>query len=110
MPHCFVRMEHLMPATRSLSLPGCIAPAGKCSRSPHRPNPLGLQRARVLEMSPDLVRIGPIEAIDGTPVIDTKPVVGSKGLLICQRDCSRPKVDSIFVQPLSISGIVERPT
>jgi hypothetical protein len=61
-------------------------------------------------MSPDLVRIGPIEAIDGTPVIDTKPVVGSKGLLICQRDCSRPKVDSIFVQPLSISGIVERPT
>ena len=48
------------------------------TRSPDRPNPLGLHRARVLEMNPDRVRIGPIEAIDGTPVIDIKPVVESK--------------------------------
>ena len=48
------------------------------TRSPDSPNPLGLHRARVLEMNPDRVRIGPIEAIDGTPVIDIKPVVESK--------------------------------
>src|SRR5262249_36379465 len=43
------------------------------TRSPDSSNPLGLHRARVLEMNPDRVRIGPIEAIDGTPVIDIKP-------------------------------------
>ena len=48
------------------------------TRSPDRPNPLGLHRVRVLEINPDRMQIGPIEAIDGTPVIDIKPVVESK--------------------------------
>jgi tRNA-Thr(GGU) m(6)t(6)A37 methyltransferase TsaA len=47
------------------------------TRSPDRPNPLGLHRARVLEIHPSRLYIGPIEAIDGTPVIDIKPVVES---------------------------------
>lgn len=46
------------------------------TRSPDRPNPLGLHRARVLEKEGDSLLIGPIEAIDGTPVLDIKPVVG----------------------------------
>ena len=45
------------------------------TRSPDRPNPLGLHRVRVLELQPDHLLIGPIEAIDGTPVVDIKPVV-----------------------------------
>jgi tRNA-Thr(GGU) m(6)t(6)A37 methyltransferase TsaA len=45
------------------------------TRSPDRPNPLGLHRAKVLEVHPGRLYIGPIEAIDGTPVIDIKPVV-----------------------------------
>jgi len=45
------------------------------TRSPDRPNPLGLHRAKVLEMDGERLRIGPIEAIDGTPVLDIKPVV-----------------------------------
>jgi tRNA-Thr(GGU) m(6)t(6)A37 methyltransferase TsaA len=45
------------------------------TRSPDRPNPLGLHRSRVLEMNDDGLLIGPIEAIDGTPVLDIKPVV-----------------------------------
>jgi tRNA-Thr(GGU) m(6)t(6)A37 methyltransferase TsaA len=48
------------------------------TRSPDRPNPLGLHRVKVLEINPGGLRIGPIEAIDGTPVIDIKPVVESK--------------------------------
>jgi tRNA-Thr(GGU) m(6)t(6)A37 methyltransferase TsaA len=47
------------------------------TRSPDRPNPLGLHRVKVLEINPDSLHIGPIEAIDGTPVIDIKPVVES---------------------------------
>jgi tRNA-Thr(GGU) m(6)t(6)A37 methyltransferase TsaA len=46
------------------------------TRSPDRPNPLGLHRVKVLEIKPGRLHIGPIEAIDGTPVIDIKPVVG----------------------------------
>ncbi len=45
------------------------------TRSPDRPNPLGLHRTRVLEKNADSLLIGPIEAIDGTPVLDIKPVV-----------------------------------
>jgi len=48
------------------------------TRSPDRPNPLGLHRVKVLEIHPDGLKIGGIEAIDGTPVVDIKPVVDSK--------------------------------
>ncbi len=44
-------------------------------RSPDRPNPLGLHRVRVLAIREGSSEIGPIEVIDGTPVIDIKPVV-----------------------------------
>ena len=45
------------------------------TRSPDRPNPLGLHRARVLAIEANNLLIGPIEVIDGTPVLDIKPVV-----------------------------------
>jgi tRNA-Thr(GGU) m(6)t(6)A37 methyltransferase TsaA len=45
------------------------------TRSPDRPNPLGLHRVTVYEISGTRLRIGPIEAIDGTPVVDLKPVL-----------------------------------
>jgi len=45
------------------------------TRSPDRPNPLGLHRVTVREVSENQLRIGPMEAIDGTPVIDIKPVL-----------------------------------
>jgi tRNA-Thr(GGU) m(6)t(6)A37 methyltransferase TsaA len=47
------------------------------TRSPDRPNPLGLHRVRVLEINRGRLHIGPIEAIDRTPVVDIKPVVES---------------------------------
>ena len=46
------------------------------TRSPDRPNPLGLHRVTVRERSDARLRIGPIEAIDGTPVVDLKTVLG----------------------------------
>lgn len=45
------------------------------TRSPDRPNPLGLHPVRVVEISGDRLKVGPIEAIDGTPVVDIKPVL-----------------------------------
>jgi len=45
------------------------------TRSPHRPNPLGLHRVEVRQVAGTRLRIGPIEAIDDTPVIDVKTVL-----------------------------------
>jgi len=45
------------------------------TRSPDRPNPLGLHPVTVREVAGNRLRIGPIEAIDGTPVVDIKPVL-----------------------------------
>ena len=45
------------------------------TRSPDRPNPLGLHRVTVRSIAKNRLRIGPIEAIDGTPVVDIKPVL-----------------------------------
>lgn len=43
------------------------------TRSPDRPNPLGLHPVRIRSIKGTRLRIGPIEAIDGTPVVDIKP-------------------------------------
>lgn len=45
------------------------------TRSPHRPNPVGLHRVSVLEIAGQRLRVVPIEAIDGTPIVDMKPVL-----------------------------------
>jgi tRNA-Thr(GGU) m(6)t(6)A37 methyltransferase TsaA len=45
------------------------------TRSPDRPNPLGLHRVRVRQIEGNRLKVGPLEAIDGTPVVDIKPVL-----------------------------------
>ena len=55
---------------KSLPLTGVFA-----TRSPDRPNPLGLHRVRVLEIAGSRLKVGPLEAINGTPVVDIKPVL-----------------------------------
>jgi tRNA-Thr(GGU) m(6)t(6)A37 methyltransferase TsaA len=45
------------------------------TRSPARPNPLGLHRVTIRKIESTRLRIGPMEAIDGTPVADIKPVL-----------------------------------
>jgi tRNA (Thr-GGU) A37 N-methylase len=55
---------------KSLPLAGVFA-----TRSPDRPNPLGLHRVSVLEIEGSRLKVGPLEAIDGTPVVDIKPVL-----------------------------------
>ena len=47
------------------------------TRSPDRPNPIGLHRVSVREVadSERKLRVTPLEAIDGTPIVDIKPVL-----------------------------------
>ena len=46
------------------------------TRSPDRPNPIGLHRVEVLAIDGGRMLVGRLEALDGTPVIDVKPVLG----------------------------------
>lgn len=43
------------------------------TRSPNRPNPLGLHEVTVKKVEGPRLLVGPLEAIDGTPVVDIKP-------------------------------------
>jgi tRNA-Thr(GGU) m(6)t(6)A37 methyltransferase TsaA len=43
------------------------------TRSPARPNPIGLHELRILQIDGLRVRVSALEAVDGTPVIDVKP-------------------------------------
>jgi tRNA-Thr(GGU) m(6)t(6)A37 methyltransferase TsaA len=45
------------------------------TRSPDRPNPLGLHRVTVLAIDGLRVQVNNLEALDGTPIIDVKPVL-----------------------------------
>jgi len=43
------------------------------TRSPDRPNPIGLHPVEVVEIAGNRLRVAPLEAIAGTPVVDIKP-------------------------------------
>ena len=47
------------------------------TRAPSRPNPIGLHRVLVLEVDGHRLHVSHLEAIDGTPIVDIKPVLGS---------------------------------
>ena len=46
------------------------------TRSPDRPNPIGLHRVTVVAIDGTRMRVRNLEAFDGTPVLDVKPVLG----------------------------------
>jgi tRNA-Thr(GGU) m(6)t(6)A37 methyltransferase TsaA len=48
------------------------------TRSPDRPNPIGLHRVSVAAVEPGRLRVRGLEAVDGTPVLDVKPVLGDE--------------------------------
>jgi tRNA-Thr(GGU) m(6)t(6)A37 methyltransferase TsaA len=48
------------------------------TRSPDRPNPIGLHRVQIVEIDGGRVLVRDLEALDGTPVLDLKPVLGAQ--------------------------------
>ncbi len=47
------------------------------TRSPHRPNPIGLHRVEIASIDGGRVRVRNLEAVDGTPILDLKPVLST---------------------------------
>ena len=45
------------------------------TRSPHRPNPIGLHPVEIASVEGRRVRVRKLEALDGTPIVDVKPVL-----------------------------------
>jgi tRNA-Thr(GGU) m(6)t(6)A37 methyltransferase TsaA len=45
------------------------------TRSPARPNPIGLHRVTIVAVEDGRLRVQPLEAIHGTPLVDIKPVI-----------------------------------
>ncbi len=50
------------------------------TRSPDRPNPIGLHRVRIvsIDIASNRIRVSDLEAIDGTPIVDVKPVLSER--------------------------------
>jgi tRNA-Thr(GGU) m(6)t(6)A37 methyltransferase TsaA len=46
------------------------------TRSPDRPNPIGLHTVRITAIDGTRVAVDALEALDGTPILDVKPVLG----------------------------------
>ena len=49
------------------------------TRSPDRPNPIGLHRVGIVSIEGNRVRVRDLEAVDGTPIVDVKPVLEPHG-------------------------------
>ena len=49
------------------------------TRSPDRPNPIGLHLVEIVSIDGPRVRVRNLEAVDGTPVVDVKPMLGPPG-------------------------------
>jgi tRNA-Thr(GGU) m(6)t(6)A37 methyltransferase TsaA len=49
------------------------------TRAPDRPNPVGLHRVEIVEVDGLRVRVRNLEALDGTPIVDVKPLLGPIG-------------------------------
>jgi len=45
------------------------------TRSPDRPNPIGLHQVRVVAIDGNRLRVRDLEALDGTPIVDVKPII-----------------------------------
>jgi tRNA (Thr-GGU) A37 N-methylase len=45
------------------------------TRSPHRPNPIGLHRVEITAVDGTRVQVRALEAVNGTPIVDVKPVL-----------------------------------
>ena len=48
------------------------------TRSSDRPNPVGLHEVEIVSIDGPRVRVRPLEAVDGTPIVDVKPILSPR--------------------------------
>lgn len=73
----FDRADRTVLVTRPRDDPANPLTGVFSTRSSDRPNPVGLHRVTVVARAGLRVRVGPLEALHGTPIVDVKPVLGS---------------------------------
>ena len=73
---------------------GCLS-----TRSPHRPNAIGLSVCEVVEVGNDYISVSGIDMVDGTPVLDIKPYIPYDSIQLQKKDGE----DSEFAAPLPMS-------
>lgn len=56
------------------------------TRSPNRPNPIGLTRARLLSIEENRIYTSPLDLFDGTPILDIKPFIQSLDCMVDDLD------------------------
>jgi tRNA-Thr(GGU) m(6)t(6)A37 methyltransferase TsaA len=66
------------------------------TRSPHRPNPIGISVVRLVEVRGLVVRVRDVDLIDGTPVLDLKPYVPYADAF--------PDARTGWLEPLAVEG------
>jgi tRNA-Thr(GGU) m(6)t(6)A37 methyltransferase TsaA len=66
------RADRAVLTTRPRNDPALPLAGVFATRSPDRPNPLGLHRVTIRSIDGGRLRVGPLEALDGTPVVDVK--------------------------------------
>ena len=74
----FDRADRAVLATRPRDDPANPVTGVFSTRSPDRPNPIGLHRVRIRAIDGTRLHVGPLEALDGTPVLDIKPVLDGR--------------------------------
>ncbi|HZD36961.1 MAG TPA: TrmO family methyltransferase, partial [Nitrososphaeraceae archaeon] len=47
------------------------------TKSPYRPNPIGVTVVKLLERNSNILKVKGLDAIDGSPIIDIKPCITS---------------------------------
>jgi tRNA-Thr(GGU) m(6)t(6)A37 methyltransferase TsaA len=72
----FDRADRAVQAVHPRGDPSRPATGVFSTRSPDRPNPLGLHRITVLAVDGLRLHVNNLEALDGTPIVDVKPVLG----------------------------------
>jgi tRNA-Thr(GGU) m(6)t(6)A37 methyltransferase TsaA len=73
------RADREVQLTRPRDDPARPATGVFSTRSPDRPNPIGLHRVRIRSIDGTRIGVHDLEALDGTPVLDVKAVVDLPG-------------------------------
>jgi tRNA-Thr(GGU) m(6)t(6)A37 methyltransferase TsaA len=73
------RGDRTVLKTRPRGDPGRPLAGVFSTRSPDRPNPIGLHEVAIVDISGQRIGVRGLEAIDGTPVVDVKPVLEPRG-------------------------------
>ena len=76
---------------------GCLT-----TRSPHRPNAIGLSVCEVVEVGSDFIQVSGIDMVDGTPVLDIKPYIPYDSIQLESREGDDPSAS--FPLPMSVAA------